>query len=223
YIVDDNFLYDKQRVEEFCKLLAEHRINKRFLIYGRADFIAAHEDTIATFAAQGLRAVIVGLESANPGELDKYNKHSSVTVNEKALEILAKYNVDCYATLILGIDWDEQDFARLYRWLKKWRLRFINLQPFTPLPGTSQFAQYEHRLIIPRARYEEWDLANLVVKPGKISARRFYYNILKVYFKTTLSFYNTLKHLSYGVIPSLKLSLGVTQITRQYLMKILKG
>ena len=117
--IDDNFLFSKKRVERFCDLLEQERINKRFLIYGRADFIAQNEDTIKRFASLGLRAVIVGLETAKEEELVLYNKKSSRAINEKAIEILTKYNVDCYGTIILGIDWDENDFDHLYRWLKK--------------------------------------------------------------------------------------------------------
>jgi radical SAM superfamily enzyme YgiQ (UPF0313 family) len=223
YIVDDNFLFSKERVESFCDLLEQERINKRFLIYGRADFIAQNEGTIKRFASLGLRAVIVGLETAKEEELALYNKKSTKAINEKAIEILAKYNVDCYGTLILGIDWDDEDFNYLSRWLKKWNLRFINLQPFTPLPGTPLFEMYREQLIIPRDKYEQWDLANLVVKPSKISIRRYYYNILKLYFKLTLNPKNLQKYLQYGLMANLKLSLGVNQITWQYLKKIIKG
>ncbi len=223
YIVDDNFLFSKKRVERFCDLLEQEEINKRFLIYGRADFIAQNEDTIKRFASLGLRAVIVGLETAKEEELVLYNKKSTRAINEKAIEILTKYNVDCYGTLILGIDWDEADFNHLYRWLKKWDLRFINLQPFTPLPGTPLYEQFREQLIIPREKYEQWDLANLVVKPSKMSVRRYYYNILKLYFKLTLSPRNMGRYLQYGLMANLKLSLGVSRITWQYVRKILFG
>lgn len=223
YIVDDNFLFSKKRVEGFCDLLEQERIKKRFLVYGRADFIARNEDTIKRFASLGLRAVIVGLETAKEEELVLYNKNSTRAINEKAVEILAKYNVDCYGTLILGIDWDEGDFEHLYRWLRKRDLRFINLQPFTPLPGTPLFEQFREQLIIPRDKYEQWDLANLVVKPGKMSVRRYYYNILKLYFKLTLSPTSMLKYLKYGLMANLRLSMGVGRITWQYIKKIFSG
>lgn len=223
YIVDDNFLVDVQRVEEFCRLLEENGINKRFLIYGRADFIANHEGAIARFAQVGLRAVIVGVESPNSKELEQYNKDSSVELNEQAIAILAKYGVDCYATLILGLDWDEEDFNRLYRWLKGNKLRFINLQPLTPLPGTTLAKEYEDKLIVPRDQYAKWDLANLVIRPGKLTVRKYYFNLLKVYFKTALSLESTIKNLSYGLIPNIQLSIGVWRITWQYIYKIIRG
>jgi radical SAM superfamily enzyme YgiQ (UPF0313 family) len=224
YIVDDDFLVDRNRLLEFCRQLEAQGINKRYLIYGRADFIAANEDVIAKFAERGLRAVIVGLESGNEEELKKYNKKSSVRINEAAMAILKKYNVECYGTFILGTDWDKRDFDSLYNWIRKLGIMFINLQPFTPLPGTEPYLGYKDSLLIPRNEYEKWDLAHLVVKPGKMSIRAYYFNILKVYYKVTMHPGNLLRMIKkYGIRENLKLSLGVSQITMQYLVKLLKN
>lgn len=224
YIVDDDFLVDRNRISNFCALLKKNHIDKRFLIYGRADFIAENEDIIKEFSACGLRAVIVGLESSSEEELKKYNKKSSVAINEKAITILKKYKVECYGTLILGIDWDSRDFDRLYKWIRKIDIKFINLQPFTPLPGTRLFQEYEDKLIIPREEYEKWDLAHLTVAPSKISIRSYYWNIVKLYYKITMNPVNLIKMIKeYGFKENLKLSLGASKITMQYLSKILRG
>jgi len=222
YIVDDDFLVDRARLWEFCRLLEVHGIKKKYLIYGRADFIAANEDVVKAFAEQGLRAVIVGLESGNEEELLKYNKRSTVQINERAIAVLKKYNVECYGTFILGIDWDKRDFANLTHWIKKLGIKFINLQPFTPLPGTEPFGEYQDQLLIPRKEYEKWDLAHLVVKPSRMSVRNYYWQILKVYYLVTMHPGNILKMIrQYGFWESLKLSLGASRITWQYLLKIL--
>lgn len=223
YIVDDDFLVDKNRILDFCTLLEENELHKRFLIYARADFIAANEDVIAEFSLVGLRAVIVGLESSSEEELKKYNKKSSVAINEKAISILKKYNIECYGALILGVDWDTEDFNRLYKWIKKIDIKFINLQPFTPMPGTELFDEYKDRLIIPREEYEKWDLAHLTVKPSKISVRRYYWNIIKLYYKVTLSPRNIFKMITeYGLKDNIKLSIGASKITMQYFIKMLR-
>ncbi len=223
YIVDDNFLVSAARVREFCRLLRQNGINKRFLIYGRADFIAANEEIIAEFARVGLRAVIVGMESPLPDELDRYNKGSSVEVNEKAAAALKRYGVECYATLILGLDWEKRHFDTLSSWLIANKLRFINLQPLTPLPGTALYERYQDRLIIPRERFERWDLANLVVMPERLSIRKYYFHMLRVYFKITFRPQSVLKNLKYGLVPCLKLGAGVQAVTWQYLLKLIKG
>ncbi len=224
YIVDDDFLVDKNRILDFCTQLKENKLDKRFLIYARADFIAANEDIIAQFSLVGLRAVIVGLESSSEEELKKYNKKSSVAINEKAIIILKKYNIECYGALILGVDWNTNDFNRLYKWIKKIDIKFINLQPFTPMPGTELFQEYKDRLIIPREEYEKWDLAHLTVKPTNISVRAYYFNIIKLYYKVTMSPKNIFKMISqYGLKDNIKLSIGASKITMQYFIKMFRN
>ena len=55
------------------------------------------------FKEVGLRAVIVGLESCDSNELVDYNKKTNVKINEEAVRILHKYDVECYGTFILGL------------------------------------------------------------------------------------------------------------------------
>ncbi|HEY9061577.1 MAG TPA: cobalamin-dependent protein [Pseudobacteroides sp.] len=224
YIVDDNFLVDRKRVLLFCELLKKNNINKKFLIYGRADFIAKNEDVIKVFSIHGLRAVIVGLESCDEGELDGYHKNTTVEINERAVSILNKYGIECYGTFILGIEWTKKEFDALLKWIKKLKLCFINLQPFTPMPGTSLFKEYENSIIIPRDEYEKWDMAHLVVKPTNMSQRKYYYNILRVYSRVTLSAGNIIKLVrNYGFFESLRLFPGSMTIAFQYYKKIISG
>ncbi|MDT8392136.1 MAG: cobalamin-dependent protein [Lentisphaeria bacterium] len=221
YIVDDNFLVSRDRVTHFCEALQAEKIDKRFLIYGRADFIADNEDVIRLFKSRGLRAVIVGLESCVTGELDAYNKKSDVSANEAAVKILADHQIDCYATLILGIDWQKADFQRLERWLKKLKLTFINLQPFTPLPGTNPYPTYESQLIVPREAFAQWDLAHLVLQPTHMSAAAYYWQIIRLYHCVTLHPRNTLKLIrDHGLRANLRLFMGSLRVTWQYLRKM---
>ncbi|WP_054874943.1 B12-binding domain-containing radical SAM protein [Oxobacter pfennigii] len=223
YIVDDDFLVDRDRLLEFCNALDEQNIKKKYLIYGRADFIAKNEDVIKRFQASGLRAVIVGLESGREEELLKYNKKSSVEINETAVSILNKYNIECYGTFIIGIDYEKKDFSNLYIWIKKLNIKFINLQPFTPLPGTELYDDYKDTLIISRDQFEKWDLAHTVVKPVKMDIRSYYFNILKIYYKITMNPVNILKMIKkYGIKECFKLSLGTSSITMQYIKKSLQ-
>lgn len=224
YIVDDDFLFNKSRLLEFYKKIKENNIDKRFLVYGRADFIADNEDIIEKLAEVGLSAVIVGIEASSQEELDNYNKKTRFSDNEKAVNILQKHNIECYATVILGIDWDKNDFSRLYRYIKKMGLVFVNLQPFTPMPGTGYFDEYKDKLIIPYNEHEKWDMAHLVIKPAKISVRNYYWNIIKLYYKITMPPKNVIYMFRrYGIKTTLKLSVGAAKISRQYFKKVIKG
>ena len=215
---------DRERILYFCDLLKKNNINKKYLIYGRADFIASNEDVIARFKDAGLRAVIVGLESCDSKQLDDYNKRTSVTINEKAVSILKKYDVECYGTFILGLDWVWADFDALYKWIKKLGLVFVNLQPLTPLRGTDIYEKYKPRFIVREDEYEKWDLAHLVVRPDNISVRRYYWYTMVLYYRITanpVSAWYMIK--KYGLHDTLKLSWGAFKVNNQYWKKLIVG
>jgi radical SAM superfamily enzyme YgiQ (UPF0313 family) len=74
YIVDDDFLACKERLESFIDEVVSRRIQKSYLVYGRADFIVANPTTMERFRNAGLKTIIVGLESFFDDELVQYNK-----------------------------------------------------------------------------------------------------------------------------------------------------
>ncbi|MDR1134876.1 MAG: cobalamin-dependent protein [Clostridiales Family XIII bacterium] len=224
YIVDDDFLFNRDRLIKFCELLEARNIRKHFLVYGRSDFIAANEDIIGRLAKNGLTAVIVGLESASQDELDAYNKHTKLGENISAVRILRRHNIECYATVILRMDWGKTDFKRLYQFLKDLDVVFVNLQPFTPMPGTDYWDEYKSRLLIPYEQPEKWDMAHLVVEADKLSARQYYAQIVKLYYKITITPKHTVYMFKrYGLKQTVKLSGGALRITMQYLAKIIRG
>ena len=220
YIIDDNFLVSEKRVQNFLQLLKIHNINKKYLIYGRADFIAQHPDMIRDFKKQGLRTIIVGFESFNDDELSSLNKKTIAETNEKAMKVLNDNKVDCYASVIVMPEWDKNDFARATKKMLELGIKFLNIQPLTPLEKTDiEFD--ESRLIIPRAECEKWDLAHIVIKPEKLSLHEYYKEILKMYEHVLFNPRNLIRHLKYPVNMQIKLFSGAFKVRKQYLNKIL--
>ena len=224
YIVDDDFLYDRNKLKSFITGIKEKNIKKKFLVYGRADFIAQNEDIISELKAIGLQAVIVGIESVRAGDLKDYNKGTTVEINERCIKILQKYDIELYATLIIPLDFKKEDFRQLVSWLRGLNVKFVNLQPLTPLPGTEIFNSYEELLLVKRQQYEVWDMAHVVLKPQYMSIRAFYAQILKAYYKVVMR----PKHLSYlikkyGLKANLKMLAGSSLVSFQYIQKIVRS
>lgn len=188
FIVDDNFLVDKERIKTFCKLLDENEIHKNFIIFGRADFIVNNPEMIKLLSEHGLDAVFVGIESFKQSDLNDFNKKCDVETSEKASEILYKYGVDLYGGAIVGPDWDKNDFENFAKWIRKMHIRYVNLQPLVPLPGTAIYDDYKNRLLLKREEYEKWDLTHLAIMPTKLTPTQYYIEILKGYFRTSASF-----------------------------------
>ncbi len=224
YIVDDDFLYDADRVVAFIAAIRERNIKKRFLVYGRADFIVENEGLLKEFKDCGLQAVIVGIESIRSKDLDDYRKGTTKQINEKCIEILKSMDIELYATLIIPLDFSKKDFKELTAWLKALEVRFVNLQPLTPLPGTDIFDMYLPELLIRREDYHLWDMAHIALKPKHMSISEFYLQLLTSYYKVIMR----PKHMAalikkYGIRANIKMLIGSSFVSWQYLQKIWRG
>jgi hopanoid C-3 methylase len=221
YIVDDDFLVSVSRTKEFIRLLKERRIRKKFLVYGRADFIANHPELIKEFKNVGLRTIIVGLESFNDIELIDFNKKTSDNINRRAMNVLNKYGVDCYAAVIVSPSWELADFRKAGEIMKSLGIKFVNLQPLTPLKGTD-LAIGEEELVIPRNDYAKWDLAHVTIRPQKMRLEDFYKSILDLYLQIVLNPKNLISHLKYPLYMQLKMIKGMRRVKKQYEKRIME-
>ena len=94
YIVDDDFFISRERARAILDALRQERLGKRYLVYGRADFIADNPDLMAELKEVGLRTVIIGFESFRPRDLDGFNKRTEVAQNERAMRVCNSLGID---------------------------------------------------------------------------------------------------------------------------------
>ena len=224
YIVDDDFLFNKQRLEEFIRRLKENNIEKKYLVYGRADFIAENRELMQALKEVGLRAVIVGIESIRARDLESYDKRTSKEINEKCIAILKELDIELYATMIVPLDFSKQDFKELTHWLRAQRVIFVNLQPLTPLIGTDIFDEYRDKLLYDVSENHVFDMAHVVLRPEKMSVRMFYLRLLWSYYRVVTRPINILTLVKkHGVGANVKMLRGSQLVALQYWQKIIRG
>lgn len=220
YIVDDDFLFNKAWLQEFIEQLKINKINKHFLVYSRADFIASNPKLMHDLKEIGLQTVIVGFESFSEEDLEKYNKKTTVKMYYDTMNILQKEKIDCFATIIIPPHWDKKDFKNMVNEVKKLGIQYVNLQPLTPLPRTD-LSFPEEKLIISRKEYAKWDLAHITVQPDKLSVAEFYNQILKSYYSIIYQPKTLLNYLiKYKPKMLMKMLIGGLKVGRQYKQKI---
>jgi radical SAM superfamily enzyme YgiQ (UPF0313 family) len=185
YIVDDIFLIHPMRLARIAQLLRDRGIQKKFLVYGRADFIAEHEAVIQEWAALGLRAVIVGLEAVTDAELEALDKRCTVDGNRRAIGILRKHGIDTYASLIPRPDYTPADWLRLRHFIETEGLYYVNISPLTPMPGTLAWNSYEDKITVSRKAHGLWDLSHCVL-PTRMPLKQYYRSLLMLYARTVL-------------------------------------
>ncbi|HEY9061578.1 MAG TPA: radical SAM protein [Pseudobacteroides sp.] len=172
HIVDDDFLVDTKRIKDFIRLVREKRIQKKYLIYGRADFIANNEAIMKELKEIGLCLVMVGLEAMDDRQLNRYHKKTKSRDNERAVEVLNSLGVECAALLIVNQDSTKEDFVNIYKWVKKVKLMNVTVSIFTPMKGSRDYDQYKDEIVDRRVIRQ--DLFHLIIKPKNMGRSMFY-------------------------------------------------
>jgi radical SAM superfamily enzyme YgiQ (UPF0313 family) len=179
HITDDDFLIHRGYLKEFIRLIKERDIHKKYLIYGRADFIAHNEDIIKEFAEIGLSLIMVGLEATSEEELDSYNKRVTVSENEECIRILAENNVICAGLFIVHPGMTKEDFKKLYNWIAARKI-IPTVSVFTPMQGSAMYKKYEDQMI--NKDVTKQDLFHCLLKPEHMSVGAF----TREYYKLSL-------------------------------------
>lgn len=223
-IIDNNFLYHRERLENFCALLEERGIRKNFICYGSAQSIVQNETTMKRLAENGLKAVLVGYESFKDEELANYQKKSTRAINIAAGKILKNYHIDCWASFILHPDWTTQDFKEFRKYLKILRPEISSLTPLTPFPGSFLAKKYRDRTLYQKEDYDQWSYSLVSIAPGNMSLRRYYFEVLLSNFYVNL-FMNNASYLvnKFGLCTLLRLLKGSFKFLLRYLRFMIKG
>lgn len=186
-IVDDDFLVDKNRLLEFIRLVRENKIDKTFICYSRADFIANNEDLVRELRSIGFIYFLVGLEAISNEELVAMNKQVSIDENRKCIEILRNADAHCIALMIAPLSADKAYFRKLYDFVKETKLLYVTVSIFTPIPGTPLYEEYKDKIV--SDDIEDYDFLHLVLEPEKLTKQQFY----REYNKLVLRLYNLAK------------------------------
>lgn len=119
-VVDDNFTYRAERVEEICDLIIEKEIDMRFFCEGRVD--RAFPDLLKKMKMAGFEVIYFGAESRSKHVLDYYNKKITPEQTRKAVENARSVNMLVIVSFILGAPVESRedikktlDFIRLLK------------------------------------------------------------------------------------------------------------
>ncbi len=178
YIVDDDFLFDEERLFTFIRLIKEKGIKKKYICYGRSDFIASHEEIVRELAEIGFYYFLVGLETIRDRDMEKYRKKNSLSNNEKSIEFCHRYGVHIMAMFILDLDFTKKDFNDLYLYIKDHKIKHVAVSIYTPEPGLENYEDYSDRMITDDMGH--YDYLHLVCRPDKMSVNAFYRSYYKL-------------------------------------------
>jgi len=140
---ENTFNWSRRRVEEFLGELGRSGLRIHFWFQSRTKDIIRDEDLIPEMKRLGLYEVMLGIESIQPDVLDRYEKHQSREMAQKAIDILRKNEIMVMANIMIG-DWydSEATIKEVFQFVKS-QSDFLVLTLTTPLPGTKYFEEAE--------------------------------------------------------------------------------
>ncbi len=171
WLIDDTFLLDRQRLHSFAAALQEHKIKKKFIIYGRADFICKYPEILPLLKELGVIEVIVGLEAINDQGLEEFNKQVNADQNQECVRLLRQQGIGCVGLFIMDQQARAADFRKLDQWISKTGLSTYTISVFSPFPGTEEYPALANQLLTRDCR--KWDLLHLVLPPQYLSRLSF--------------------------------------------------
>lgn len=177
FIADDNFLASTSRAREFCRLIKERGISKRFIAYGTADRIAADPDLLRELRNAGLTGLIVGFEFVTDAALTSVGKSASMADNDAAVDICAAFDIDLFALFILNPDWPREEFRRVARYVRSRNIAFATFATLVALPGTVNRPDSGRAPSFPFWRY---DLLRVLRPPLHMTRSEYYARLCRL-------------------------------------------
>jgi radical SAM superfamily enzyme YgiQ (UPF0313 family) len=117
--IDNDFFANEEKIKTFIKIAKELNLNKNYIMYASVKGIIEFEKYLNELKNLGLKALLVGYETFNDEEMDKYHKKSTTRDNFKAANILRKLKIDVWASFMAHPDWNKKDFKLFRGYIKK--------------------------------------------------------------------------------------------------------
>ncbi len=222
--IDNDFLSSREKLISFLDIVKELNLKKNYIVYGSVKGVIKNQDLLKEFASLGLRAILIGYETFKDEELDNYNKKVTSDENFRASNILNECDIDVWASFMAHPDWNKADFKSFRAYIKKIRPQITTINPLTPFPNLPLYEEYKDRLLFSVTDYEKWSFGQLIIKPSKISVRRYYYELMITYLYVNLFINGNTKMLKkFGFMNVIRIGLGAIKASKNYIKLMIKG
>ena len=222
--MDNDFFANEEKLITFINIVKELDLKKNYVMYGSVKGIIEYKECVEELAKLGLKALLVGYETFNNNEMEKYNKKSTTTDNLRASKILKDIGIDVWASFMAHPDWNKKDFKRFRAYIKKIKPQITSISPLTPFPNLPMYKEYENRLIYNSDDFEKWSFGQVMIKPLQISLRRYYFELLKTNLYVNIFVNkNTEMIKKFGFKNIARIFLGSLKAAKKYIILMIKN
>ncbi len=144
YFLDNDFLYDRERVQMICEKMIGGALKRKFKFAAQARVNRLDPDILKLLKRAGCIMLEMGFETINQVQLDSVQKGTTADMNSQAIEMCHKQGISVHAYLMHGFkDETLADLEAMASWLKKADKYFtVTLSRLQVLPGTRLYKEY---------------------------------------------------------------------------------
>jgi radical SAM superfamily enzyme YgiQ (UPF0313 family) len=136
---DDNFTFNRKRVEAFVTQLARSELGLTFNCAARAEHLDA--DLLRAMKAAGCWMISLGIETGDPELLTQHRQHADLDLLRERILMIKRAGIRIKGLLMMGLPGESETSIRRSReYVAALPLDDINLAKFTPFPGTPLYA-----------------------------------------------------------------------------------
>jgi radical SAM superfamily enzyme YgiQ (UPF0313 family) len=138
HIMDDAFTVNKKRCHEIADEMIRRKYGFKLKIRSRVNSIDL--EILKKLKRAGVKEIVYGLESGSQAILDSMDKHTTVELNERAVQLTNKAGIFCVGDIMIGMPGETPDtINETIAFLKRNMVIVGNVPYLYPLPGTKVY------------------------------------------------------------------------------------
>jgi anaerobic magnesium-protoporphyrin IX monomethyl ester cyclase len=132
---DDQFTFHRQRVVDFCALMADKPLGMTFNCAVRAEHI--DPELLRTMKAAGCWMMSLGIETGDPNLLAQHRQNSDLDLLAQRIREIKRAGIRTKGLLMMGLPGEtEESIQRSMKYVFSLPIDDFNLTKFTPFPGS---------------------------------------------------------------------------------------
>jgi radical SAM superfamily enzyme YgiQ (UPF0313 family) len=132
---DDQFTFNRQRVEDFCRMMIDRPLGMTFNCAVRAEHIDF--DLLKLMKAAGCWMISLGIETGDPELLAQHRQNADLDMLADKIRLIKKARIRTKGLLMMGLPGEsEESIQRSMDYVFSLPIDDFNLAKFTPFPGS---------------------------------------------------------------------------------------
>jgi radical SAM superfamily enzyme YgiQ (UPF0313 family) len=137
---DDQFTFNRERVEEFCRDMVDRPLGMTFNCAVRAEHVDA--GLLQGMKAAGCWMASLGIETGDPELLARHRQNADLEMLAEKIRLIKRAGIRVKGLLMMGLPGEtEESIRRSMAYVYSLPIDDFNLAKFTPFPGSPL---YEH-------------------------------------------------------------------------------